>query len=1140
MSHRLKITLVFFLFACLQNVYSQINTQTNLIELSSAGCFVGDLPTNLEIDIESFCFDNTYLSESCYATQSGRHSSFCFTFEPFTPSCGPATILGINYNLKSSLSWECDTEITYELKSEDGEIIEAMVNNGGFLELDITENLQEAISYEMCISMQANSLDREGCEVCIDGIEREVIYECGQPTECCESKIITSIPDGPVFMQEGEQSPLIYADYLAGPNPVYEETSLSEFYVVSDPRSRSIEIKGNPYQVLENTNLIAVKNGANSGRVAINIDLSGVVMPKCGYLSIKSFGASDEEYLSAKLRRLSNDVNVSVLLVKNLANLTDIDIDNDNLVDPNINVIDGLDLVQNINEPELTYARSVGYSAYNVPEEYEGTHTYKNSCIWNPSDPSNPTSLITPGAPNGRVYWALSEQGDDNIIKFLKEQNFNTGIVLDELESGEFCLKPVIIYSESDYAPDLISFTNYTDVNQWFNGESICAEFGPCTPISVGPCSFDNFNIPDETICKDECVVIDINNTCEITSQFCVSWGGNVPFTETHNTSIEVCPIETTVYPLTITDENGNFITSENVTVTVVDLEVEILPNPAIFCDPDMNSIDLYTNLNTTNNFQWSTGATSSSILVDEEGIYSVTVTSENNCIATDEMSVINPLEPESIKQYLAIEGYVDLMIPIMIGSEIPLTNPNIQKKSYTSNLNINDYASVYIEIEGEQIDVATAIIDDAIDLMNNDNCPINVQIVRNESLCNGDFDLANANVNSALPGLSVIIFIWDDGSGNGSICAKSFGSCANSIPVVGVSLNEEESALTCGKNFQTFKECLSTAETLLIDSGFNNIEDRIHMLRGIYYGTNWSVDFSVENSSVRNDGFNNFTKSSPPIDPRPFIGNDLFNDLRECAEIQDGNKKIDFGHLIIGLDARDATFSNVPIPLMGGNGTELVTWLGDLGGAAGTLAIRRVDNPDTRAITVFQGASSFGASVNLEGNLAAYLVAKGNSMINSLSPSYEQDELLVDHFANYICPDELENSAWENRAELFLECVFGAELDDECIILNEQEIVEDIASKIESFGEAYMVNRLRQNEGGFGDIDRDELSQASSHLSGVSIEIAQIFIETLRLSKLNESEKIQASGDGPDPTPAGTPYAKYQVIDNIIDWIRN
>lgn len=348
---------------------------------------------------------------------------------------------------------------------------------------------------------------------------------------------------------------------------------------------------------------------------------------------------------------------------------------------------------------------------------------------------------------------------------------------------------------------------------------------------------------------------------------------------------------------------------------------------------------------------------------------------------------------------------------------------------------------------------------------------------------------------------------------------------------VINSSLNSKSSSY----GFKTFIDNLRTAEILLLKAKQDKYT-RINTIRGIYYGTDWSVDYAVEKSKVRNTAFQVYTGTySPPLDPRPIIGEKLYHILFEGAELQDSVNKFDFGHCIIGIDARNSFRSReIGIPTQGGTGLEIATWLGDLGGACGMLSINRVLNPKLRAITMFKG-SSFGGQVNLEGDVGAFLLAMN---VNEVSDPSEvligDNDFIADLLSCYL---PIDNKSipfeWLNRSYNFCR-ILGAEFSNDKSLTNRVELENRIASKIQNFGEWYMVNRLRQR----GNASINILIEASSHLIGSSKEISRIFIDTLLSAIKSPKLPIQAFGNGPDPVPKGEPFQKYILLKESKNWI--
>jgi hypothetical protein len=186
--------------------------------------------------------------------------------------------------------------------------------------------------------------------------------------------------------------------------------------------------------------------------------------------------------------------------------------------------------------------------------------------------------------------------------------------------------------------------------------------------------------------------------------------------------------------------------------------------------------------------------------------------------------------------------------------------------------------------------------------------------------------------------------------------------------------------------NFTAAVALLGQAEALLIKAGQSTTE-RLISLRGIYYGTLWSLDYERESKRsqagalIRNAGFYAYTGCHSPNDPRPvFAGTTLFQDLKDSQSLKDGARSVDLGHLLIGTETRAGVARTLVFP-EGGTGLEVVTWMGDLGGGAANLARRRASTPNTTVQYVFHNSTSdYGVADNLEGDIAAYCVAAGSS----------------------------------------------------------------------------------------------------------------------------------------------------------------
>jgi hypothetical protein len=326
----------------------------------------------------------------------------------------------------------------------------------------------------------------------------------------------------------------------------------------------------------------------------------------------------------------------------------------------------------------------------------------------------------------------------------------------------------------------------------------------------------------------------------------------------------------------------------------------------------------------------------------------------------------------------------------------------------------------------------------------------------------------------------------------------------------------------TRAANFTQYITLVREAETRLAAAGYTSAEDRIHVLRGIYYGTTWSADYLVERSAVRKLGFQTYTASTTPDDPRPHLPCGLFEALRTSQDLADGGRHVDAGHLMIGLDARRSwTPRNVPIPSQGGTGLELSTWLGDLGGGAGMLAYRRVTDPGRRVMTVFSG-TDFGGSINLEGDIAGFIVGRNTSTTPSgaVPLAIPAGGTIADALQTYLLPPSggsaLSSPEWNSRCTTFLQ-MRGGTFDTSGALTNRVALINAFKGQIQDFACWYLVNRLRQTSR----LSLTTLRAASLHIPTTAEEVATVFVDALNDCHIRRRARLEATGPGPAPMPA-------------------
>ncbi len=335
-------------------------------------------------------------------------------------------------------------------------------------------------------------------------------------------------------------------------------------------------------------------------------------------------------------------------------------------------------------------------------------------------------------------------------------------------------------------------------------------------------------------------------------------------------------------------------------------------------------------------------------------------------------------------------------------------------------------------------------------------------------------------------------------------------------------------------KSFAALVSLIELAETRLNGAG-HDTASVIHILRGIFYGTKWSMDNKVENSEMRNTAFQIYTASTTPDDPGPIIGKSLFLALRNSAEVKDPSGKFsDIGHLMIGLDARDWVSRSVNIPTQGGTGQAINTWLGDLGGGAGMLAMKRgLDGKASKpAIDHFKGGD-YGGCVNLEGDIAGVVGVE-------IKPGQK----LADALRAYLLPPKEDPGArWNHRAQLMLENLGGTVTSG--ALTNQAALIASVGAQIEGFGCWYAATRLKDKG---KSLTPAMCRDVGHHVTGSAAEMAEIFIKTLEWAMVDPKRNVDATQAGCSPPvspPATTvPYQLESLAKGLeaaetgADWL--
>lgn len=295
----------------------------------------------------------------------------------------------------------------------------------------------------------------------------------------------------------------------------------------------------------------------------------------------------------------------------------------------------------------------------------------------------------------------------------------------------------------------------------------------------------------------------------------------------------------------------------------------------------------------------------------------------------------------------------------------------------------------------------------------------------------------------------------------------------------------------------------------------------RVCTLRGIYYGMEWSLDYKIERkrseagARIRNAGFLTYTGGNLPADPRPAIGQALFDDLQGSQSIHDAGYGIDVGHLLIGLETRaSSNLRTVKFAGQGGTGLEIVTWLGDLGGGVASLARKRVTVPTTSVQVIFNNASSdYGVMDNIEGDVGGYLVACGTAPGGI--PAFAPGTGVANALATYA--PLASGAQWLTRATRFA-TVLGANVSPKSGITNQINVVNTLSGKLYEFAIWYAATRWIPS----GELIGPSAIKACMHMKGAAREVAEVFVQTLARAIASPRAPIQAAAPYPPPLAAG------------------
>ena len=301
-------------------------------------------------------------------------------------------------------------------------------------------------------------------------------------------------------------------------------------------------------------------------------------------------------------------------------------------------------------------------------------------------------------------------------------------------------------------------------------------------------------------------------------------------------------------------------------------------------------------------------------------------------------------------------------------------------------------------------------------------------------------------------------------------------------------------------------------AEGLMASAGLTPAQ-RLSALRGIYYGTPWSVDTRVEHNWIRALLFTTFAGAVAP-DPRTILGTRLFGQLSSAQDLRQGRIGVDIGHALIGIESQlNASRAGAAVAApMGGTPVEVVTWLGDLGGGAANLTFARALGRAASVQSIFVNrAGDYGDSANLEGDVAGVVVGSVGGMAVMPGSATPIADLLSLYFPTS------RTSLWTRRATLFASSA--------SISGTTAATLTGVIDKIETFAIFYLVHRYVSA----GKLTPAQTQAACQHLHGAATEIAITFGRAL--ARVTRSGTLPIAGAAPWPAPSARGPCTSRVL---------
>ncbi|MFM9946578.1 MAG: hypothetical protein ACKV1O_01440 [Saprospiraceae bacterium] len=149
------------------------------------------------------------------------------------------------------------------------------------------------------------------------------------------------------------------------------------------------------------------------------------------------------------------------------------------------------------------------------------------------------------------------------------------------------------------------------------------------------------------------------------TEGYCYSWLPKTGLSSPLSRQTNAKPDETTTYILFVTDNEGNFIGSDEVKVTVFPVpEITFSPATPLGCFPG-ETVTVNTPVGFAT-YLWSTNGNAQNESFNEAGTYGLTVTDNNNCQSSASIIVRNSATPDGVAGFFEEKGFYRIPVTIL------------------------------------------------------------------------------------------------------------------------------------------------------------------------------------------------------------------------------------------------------------------------------------------------------------------------------------------------------------------------------------------------------------------------------------------------------------------------------------------